>query len=128
MYNDYGRALLHGGQPYKANSLKPLAVRGPAGRLARFYGKYVSPKGQTHQKPEYRVQPFSSHQLHPPSQGSGQPPVMQQRPSAIILPYRPEPVNFRRPIGRLFAALFLLPLDNVDIRYYTESRNNDIRY
>ena len=67
MYNDYGRALLHGGQPYKANSLKPLAVRGPAGRLARFYGKYVSPKGQTHQKPEYHVQPFSPHPRHLPS-------------------------------------------------------------
>ena len=53
---------------------------------------------------------------------------MQQRPSAIILPYCLAPVNFRRPLGRLFAALFPLPLDNIDVRYYTVLSNNDIRY
>ena len=53
---------------------------------------------------------------------------MQQRPSAAILPHRPAPVNFRRPMGRLFDALFPLPLDNIDVRYYNVFSNNDIRY
>ena len=73
--------MLQGSQPSRF-AKETLTAWGPAERSTRFYGKYVKRERQTHEESKYKVQTTFSHLLHPLSQGSGQPPIMQVCPSA----------------------------------------------
>ena len=107
MYNDYGRALSHGGQP-RITLTKSLAARGPAGRLTRFCGKYPRPHDAKRHKTQHGKKPFLPHPHHLPplefTQGYkrwANRLYMQQRPSGFIISAALYFVNSCRLSGRL---------------------------